>query len=77
MKNNLYAQSDNTKTLGRVIDFITGNSTLLSGKYQQRFIELLNCEEFLYKTTDSGAQVFRFNKPAKDYYEKYNIKNCL
>lgn len=71
MKNNLYAQSDNTKTLGRVIDFITGNSTLLSGKYQQRFIELLNCEEFLYKTTDSGAQVFRFNKPAKDYYEKY------
>ena len=71
MKNNLYAQSDNTKTLGRVIDFITGNSTLLSGKYQQRFIELLNCEEFLYKITDSGNRVFRFSKTAKNYYEKY------
>ena len=71
MKNNLYAQSDNTKTLGRVIDFITTDRTLLSKKYQQRFIELLNCDKFLFKTTDSGRQVFRFDKSAYDYYNKY------
>lgn len=71
MKNNLYAQSDNSKTLGKVIDFITGTGTLLSGKYQQRFIELLNCDEFLHKTTDSGKRVFRFNKEAERYYNEY------
>lgn len=76
MKNNLFSKSDNSKTLSKVIGFINGSESLLSYKYENRLIEMLNCPEFLFKPDKDGKIVqvwknFKFDKAAWDYYCEY------
>lgn len=76
MKDNLFSKSGNTKNLSKVIGFISGNESLLSPKYENRLMEMLNCPEFLFKPDKDGKIVqtqknFKFDKAAWDYYVEY------